>query len=151
MKPFRHRLAALLTLLLAFAGAARAQTATLPSPYGFDETLARIERSVEANGMFKIATASASRAAAGLGIAIPGDAVVLVFRNDFARRILAADPTAGIEAPLPIQIRETKTGTVIAWKRPSDVYRPYPGPEIARVARELDAIFARIAADALIP
>ena len=80
-----------------------------------------------------------------------GDAVVLVFRNAFARRILAADPTAGIEAPLPIQIRETKTGTVIAWKRPSDVYRPYPGPEIARVARELDAIFARIAADALIP
>ncbi len=151
MKSFRRHLAAVLMLLFAFVGAAPAQTASLHSPYGFDETLARIERSVDANAMFKIATASASRAAAGLGIAIPGDAVVLVFRNDFARRVLAADPTAGIEAPLPIQIRETKTGTVIAWKRPSDVYRPYPAPEIARVARELDAILAKIAADALIP
>lgn len=97
MKPFRHRLAAVLTLLFAFVGAAQAQaqTASLHSPYGFDETLARVERAIDANGMFKIATASASRAAAGLGIAIPGDAVVLIFRNDFARRILAADPTAG--------------------------------------------------------
>ncbi|MBC8793104.1 MAG: hypothetical protein C6Y20_16000 [Tagaea sp. CACIAM 22H2] len=151
MKPFRHRLAAVLTLLFAFVGAAQAQTASLHSPYGFDETLARVERAIDANGMFKIATASASRAAAGLGIAIPGDAVVLIFRNDFARRILAADPTAGVEAPLPIHISETKTGTVIAWKRPSDVYGPYPAPEVARVARELDAIFAKIAADALIP
>lgn len=160
MKPRRHRFAAapsflLAALLFAVIGTVQAQTVTLPSPYGFDETLDRIERSVEANGMFKIATASASRAAAGQGFAIPGDAVVLVFRNDFARRILAADQAAGIEAPLPIQIRETKTGTEIAWKRPSDVYRGYaaPGiaPEIAKVARELDAIFAKIAADALIP
>jgi len=151
MKPFRHRLAAVLTLLLALASAAHAQNVALPSPYGFDETLARIERAVEGNGMFKVATASASRAAAGLSIAIPGDAVVLVFRNDFARRILAADQTAGIEAPLPIQIRETKAGIVIAWKRPSDVYRGYAAPEIAKAARELDAIFAKIAADALIP
>jgi uncharacterized protein (DUF302 family) len=156
MKPFRHRLAAapsflLAALLLALASAAHAQTAALPSPYGFDETLARVERAVDGNDMFKVATASASRAAASLGIAMPGDAVVLVFRNDFARRILAADPAAGIEAPLPIHISETKTGTVIAWKRPSDVYRPYPTPEIAKAARELDAIFAKIAADALLP
>jgi uncharacterized protein (DUF302 family) len=151
MKPFRDRLAAVLTLLFAFAGATQAQTATLHSPYDFDETLARIERAVDSNDMFKVATASASRAAAGLGIAVPGDAVVLVFRNDFARRILAADPKAGIEAPLPIHISETKTGIAIAWKRPSDVYRPYPAPEIAEVARELDVIFAKIAADALIP
>ncbi len=31
---------------------------------GFDETLARVERAVDGNDMFKVATASASRAAA---------------------------------------------------------------------------------------
>jgi uncharacterized protein (DUF302 family) len=129
----------------------RAEILALSSPHDFDATLARVERAVEAHGMFKIATASASRAAAGAGFALPGDAVVLVFRNDFARRILAARPEAGIEAPFIVHIRQTPGGAMIAWKRPSAVYAPYAHPEIDAAARELDAIFAAIAATAAAP
>lgn len=130
---------------------AQAETLSLASPHGFDATLARVERAVETQGMFRIATASASRAAAGAGFAIPGDAVVLVFRNDFARRILAADPQAGIEAPFILHIRETPSGAAIAWKRPSAVYGAYRQAAIDEAARELDAIFAAIAAEAAKP
>lgn len=141
------------TVILAvfFAFSARAETATLSSAHDFDTTLARVERAVEAQGMFRIATASASRAAAGVGYTIPGDAVVLVFRNDFARRILAVDPRAGIEAPFVVHIRADGPRAAISWKRPSAVYAPYGRPEIDAAARELDAIFARIAAEAAAP
>lgn len=91
------------------------------------------------------------RAAAGVGYTIPGDAVVLVFRNDFARRILAVDPRAGIEAPFVVHIRADGPRAAISWKRPSAVYAPYGRPEIDAAARELDAIFARIAAEAAAP
>ncbi|MBL8807423.1 MAG: DUF302 domain-containing protein [Rhodospirillales bacterium] len=141
-----HARALFLTLMLPCGPVAAAE---LASPYGFEATVARIEAAVEGNAMFRIATASASRAAAGQGIAIPGDAVVLVFRNDFARRVLAADPKAGIEAPLPFHVRETGGRVVIAWKKPSDVYRPYASSSLDVTAAELDAIFAKIAADAV--
>lgn len=140
---------ALLPLLFLTAASATVQAAELPSPYGFDETVERVEKAVEANGMFRIATASASRAAAGQSISIPGDAVILVFRNDFARRILAADPKAGIEAPLPFHVREAGGRVTLAWKNPSDVFRPYTNATIDATARELDVIFAKIAADAV--
>jgi uncharacterized protein (DUF302 family) len=144
--------AAFVGLLCAFLTLpARAETLTLPSPHDFDTTLARVERAVERQSMFRIATASASRAAAGAGFAIPGDAVVLVFRNDFARRILGARPEAGIEAPLILHVRQTPGGAAIAWKRPSTVYAPYRHPAIDEAARELDAIFASIAVEASAP
>ena len=145
------RFAYAIVLSAGLAPSAQAETLTLPSPHGFDVTLTRVERAVETQGMFRIATASASRAAAGAGHAIPGDAVVLVFRNDFARRILAASPEAGIEAPFVVHVRANGPGAVIAWKRPSAVYATYRNAEIDAAARELDAIFAAISAEAAAP
>ncbi len=135
--------------LLALPAVAQAQILELASSDGFDRTVERVEQAIEANGMFRIATASASRAAAEQSITISGDAVILVFRNDFARRILAADPAAGIEAPLPIHVRGVPGGALVSWKRPSDVYARYRQPTIDDAARELDAIFAKIVSDAV--
>ncbi len=135
--------------ILVLPAVAHAQVLQLPSPDEFDRAVERVEQAIEANGMFRIATASASRAAAGQSIRIPGDAVILVFRNDFARRILAVDPAAGIEAPLPIHVREVPGGALVSWRRPSDIYARYRQPLIDEAALELDAIFAKIAADAV--
>lgn len=50
--------------------------------------------------MTVVARASASRGAASRGVTIPGNAVVEVFRNDYAVRMLNESVAAGYEAPL---------------------------------------------------
>jgi len=100
--------------------------------------------------MLIVAQASASAGAAKRGVRIPGDAVVMVFRNDFAVRMLRADVAAGLEAPIPIHVYETPNGkAALAYRRPSTVFRPYRSKPLDAMAKELDAIFAKIVADAL--
>ena len=125
-------------------------TKTAPSPYAFDVTVERLEKAIEANKMGLVAQASASRGAAGRGVKIRGNAVLMVFRNDFAVRMLAASVPAGIEAPLRLYVTEGGDGTTgITWRPPSAVFAPSGGRELAAMARELDPIFEKIVRDAI--
>src|SRR5947209_15040438 len=74
--------------------AAPPESVTVIVKRGFDETVARIEQAVESHALVHIATASASRAAAGRGITIPGNAVVLAFNTEHALRL----PPASVPA-----------------------------------------------------
>lgn len=99
--------------------------------------------------MTLVAHASASRGAAARGIKIPGNAVLMVFRNDYAVRMLAASVAAGIEAPLRIYVTENRDGTAsLTYRRPSAVFGLYGSAELDRMARELDTVFERIVKDA---
>ncbi|MFN8704298.1 MAG: DUF302 domain-containing protein [Rhodospirillales bacterium] len=148
METMRLFLAAL--LFVGVATAAHAETLRAASPHDFETTVARLEAAVAANGLFLVATASASRAAAGQGIAIPGNAVLLVFNNAFARRMLAASVEAGIEAPLRIYVTQRADGRIaVAWPRPASVFAPYKSAALDAMAAELDALFERIVADAV--
>lgn len=116
---------------------------------GFDETVSRLEKAVAANGMGVVAQASASRGAAARGVKISGNLVLMVFRNDYAVRMLAASIPAGIEAPIRIYVTEKDSAhTVITWRSPSAVFYAYANPEINRLASELDPIFEKIVRDA---
>ncbi len=134
-------------------GAAAQTHATLDSresAYDFETSVSRLEAAISEKGMFLVATASASRAARGQGIEIPGNAVLLVFRNDYARRMLAASVDAGIEAPLRIYVTQVPgKGVKIAWQVPSAVFAPYANADLTAMARELDPIFASIVAAAI--
>lgn len=124
-------------------------TRTLPSKLGFDALLTRVEAAVEANKMGLVAQASASRGAAGRGVKIPGNAVLMVFRNDYAVRMLQASIAAGVEAPLRIYVTENADGTAsLSYRPPSAVFAPYHDAKLDALARELDPIFERIARDA---
>ena len=80
---------------------------------------------------------------------IPGNMVVGVYRPDFAVRMLDASVAAGIEAPLRFYITENADGTAtLTYRKPSAVFAPYGVPALDEMAKELDAIFAKIAADA---
>ncbi|MDX1487483.1 MAG: DUF302 domain-containing protein, partial [Acidiferrobacterales bacterium] len=74
-----------------------AGTQVIKTPHAFDALVARLERAISENRMGLVAQASASRGAATRGVKIPGNAVLMVFRNDFAIRMLAASVPAGIE------------------------------------------------------
>lgn len=117
--------------------------------HAFDPLVARLEQSIKDNGMGLVAQASASRAAAGRGVKIPGNAVLMVFRNDFAVRMLKASVPAGIEAPLRLYVTENADGTTsISYRTPSAVFAPYGNSELDTMARELDPIVDKIVRDA---
>jgi uncharacterized protein (DUF302 family) len=137
-------------LFVGVTAAAHAETLRATSPHDFETTVARLEAAVASNALFLVATASASRAAAGQGIAIPGNAVLLVFNNAFARRMLAASIEAGIEAPLRIYVTQNADARVaVDWPRPTSVFAPYKNAALDAMAGELDTIFARLVAEAV--
>jgi uncharacterized protein (DUF302 family) len=109
----------------------------------------RLEKAIEANKMGLVAQASASRGAAGRGVKIRGNVVLMVFRNDYAVRMLAASVPAGIEAPLRLYVTEDPDGrTSVTWRSPSAVFAPYASADLSALARELDPIIEKIVRDA---
>ena len=144
--------------LLAFSGASPCRAAeaappesvTLKTRHGFEALVTRVEKAVADHKMGLVAQASASRGAAARGVKIPGNAVLMVFRNDYAVRMLAASVAAGIEAPLRIYVTETADGKAsLTYREPSAVFAPYRSPALDEMARELDAVFRNIVRDAV--
>ncbi len=147
-------LAALLAAAPAHAGEVTPRPGWAVQDTGFDyaDLLARLREAVKAEGMFLVTEAGPTEAAKSRGITIPGNRVVGVYRNDFAVRALAASTAAMIEAPIRFYVTENPDGTAtLSYKTPSMVFAPYldeGGEELAALGRELDIIFAAIAARA---
>ena len=121
------------------------ETVTLKTRHGFDALVSRVEKAVAEHRMGLVAQASASRGAAARGVKIPGNAVLMVFRNDYAVRMLEASVPAGIEAPLRIYITENSDGSAsVTYRQPSAVFAPYGSPALDEMAKELNAVFRNI-------
>lgn len=122
------------------------------SPHAFKTLAERVEAAVARGKMGVVTRASASEGAARRGVAIRGDLVYGVFRNDFAVRMLAANVDAGIEAPVRLHLTEESDGSAsIRYWLPSAVFARYGGEELQSLARELDPIVEAIVADAAGP
>ena len=143
-------------MLAAMGEVARAENAT-PYPgtviakttHSYKDLISRLDAAVKANKMGLVTRASATLGAASLGKTIPGNMVIGVYRPDFAVRMLEASVAAGIEAPLRFYITENADGTAtLTYRKPSAVFAPYEAPALDEMARELDEIFAKIAAEA---
>lgn len=151
------RLCGMIVVLPAFICASAASgaenmptgTIVLASRHPFDTLLTRVEKAIAAHKMGLVAQASASRGAAARGVKIPGNAVLMVFRNDYAVRMLQASVPAGIEAPLRIYVTENADGsTNLTYRRPTAVFAPYSVPALDEMAQELDAVLENIVRDA---
>jgi uncharacterized protein (DUF302 family) len=111
----------------------------------FPDVVTALQRSVENHKMVLVCEADAQKGAAARGVTIRGNHVLMVFRNDFAVRLLQADPAAGFEAPIRIYVYENRDGTTtISYRTPSAVLAPYAHPEVRAVAAALDPIFKAI-------
>jgi uncharacterized protein (DUF302 family) len=117
----------------------------------FQDVVATLHKAAEAQKMVMVCEADAQKGAAARGVQIRGNRVLMVFRNDFAVRLLAADPAAGFEAPIRIYVFENADGTTtITYWTPSAVFAPYPHPEVRAVAAALEPIFKAIVDEALV-
>ncbi|MEQ9639356.1 MAG: DUF302 domain-containing protein [Alphaproteobacteria bacterium] len=124
----------------------------IATPHNFGELWKRLEDAIAANKMGLVSQASASVGASRRGVLIPGNAVIGVYRNDFAVRMLEASVPAGIEAPLRFYLTANADDTAtLAYRLPSATFAPYGSDKLDAMAKELDVIFAAIAADATKP
>ncbi len=123
---------------------------TIATAHSFGTLWNKLKAAVKANGMGVVAQACASCGAKGRGLTIPGNAVVMVFRNDHAVRMLAASVAAGIEAPLRFYLTEGADGTAtLTYRTPSATFAPYGSADLDAMSRELDAIWDKIVSDTL--
>lgn len=133
-----------------WANAAPPPVRVVASAHSFAKLVNRLEAAIEKHHMGLVATASASSGAAARGIKIPGNAVLMVFRNDYAVRMLAASVPAGIEAPLRLYVTEQADGRgQVSYRAPSAVFAPYGSAPLDAMAGELDPIIEGIVADAV--
>ena len=153
-----QRLIASIFLACLLAGTAQAAERpgwrVLETAQGFQDLVERLGQAIKANKMGLVTRASASAGAKSRGIEIPGNMVVGVYRNDFAVRMLEASVPAGIEAPIRFYLTENADGTAtLSYRVPSEVFAPYEdgGEKLRALARELDAIFVKIAGEATAP
>ncbi len=125
-------------------------TQIIATQHSYKGLVTRLDAAVTANKMGLVTRASATVGAkAKLDKVIPGNMVVGVYRPDFAVRMLDASVPAGIEAPLRFYITENADGTAtLTYRKPTAVFAPYAVPALDEMARELNTIFAKIAAQA---
>ena len=137
--------------LVSSPAAADSERVTHVARRPFQDVVTTLQKSVESHKMVLVCEADAQKGAASRGVKIGGNRVLLVFRNDFAVRLLEADPSAGFEAPLRIYVYENADGTAtISYRAPSAVFAPYRHPEVRAVAAALDPILKAIVDDALV-
>jgi uncharacterized protein (DUF302 family) len=118
---------------------------TVRTPGSFVRVSEALEHAIAEEKMALVCHANAQRGAAARGVTIKGNQVFMVFRNDFAVRLLAADPAAGFEAPIRIYVYENPDGTAtVSYVPPSALFASYQNPEVQAVAKELDGIFKTI-------
>ena len=124
-------------------------TNVIKTRHSYAELVGKLPQAVAKHKMGVVAKASATVGAEKIGVTIPGNMVVMVFHPKYAVRMLEASVPAGIEAPLRFYITENKDGTTtLTYRDPSSVFAPYENKDLDAMAKELDEIFARIAADA---
>lgn len=129
---------------------AQASTVVLTSKAPFARVAAALEQAIADQRMGLVCHANAQQGATARGVKIPGNQVFLVFRNDFAVRLINADPRAAFEAPIRIYLYENRDGSsTLTYAKPSELLRAYAHPEVAKVGAELDPIFEKIAAQAV--
>lgn len=124
------------------------------SKHAFPALVEKVEQAVAAEKMGVVFKASASaNVKARLNETIPGNAVIGVFRPDYAKRLLAVNIAAGIEAPLRLYITENADGTAsVSYRTAAAVFAPYGGSGgdmLKAIAAELDAVLEKITAEAV--
>ena len=137
-------------LAASFATAARAhdprERVRITSRHGFQTTLQILEQAAKKNKIGIVNRASAQAGAKKIGVTIPGNQVWGLYHPRFAVRMLKASTEAGYEAPIRLYITESTSKKVtVSYIKPSEVFAPYGNSDLNDMARELDAIFSKVA------
>ncbi len=117
------------------------------TPASAEETVAALKAGVESAGLRLVTHINGQANAALIGKEVPADQILEIFRPDFAIRVWSACKPAGIDIPLRIHVYTDAAGaTVVACRRPSEVFEPYGSADLMAVAADLEPLFDTILA-----
>lgn len=103
---------------LAVPGLARAEKVTIVSSRPFAQVVDALEKSIARHGLTLVCHANAQRGAAARGVAIKGNQVLMIFRNDLYER---PDGTATVSYIRPTSIFALyRHPRVQAWRAPTE-------------------------------
>lgn len=137
-RPFFLIMLLISTTSAAYAYQAYPGTRTEITPYPYTVLLNRLRLAIRANHMEIVAQANASQGAAARGVKIPGNAIIMVFRNDFAVSMLKDSIAAGIETPIRIYLTANSNHTAdITYRTPSALFRRYRNAKLNALAKNL--------------
>jgi uncharacterized protein (DUF302 family) len=109
-----------------------------------DAAVEVLKAGIEAQGLRVVAHINGQANAAKLGITVPADQILEVFRPDFAVRVWKTCKPAGIDIPLRIYVYEDASGVHVACRLPTTVFGPWGVPELDAIGEELDSKFHAI-------
>jgi uncharacterized protein (DUF302 family) len=99
---------------------------------------------IEEQGLRVVAHINGQANAAKLGVRVPADQILEVFRPDFAIRVWQVCKPAGMDIPLRIHVYENGSGVHVACRLPTSVFRSWNEPELTAIGAELDPMFRAI-------
>lgn len=110
----------LFTLLFVGAASAADGLVVVDSPYGVTETVHRLQQTVTAAGFKVIARVEHSKAAAGVGIDLRPETLLIFGKPKAGSLLMQSRPTVGIDLPMKYLVWEGAGGKVrVAWNDPA--------------------------------
>jgi uncharacterized protein (DUF302 family) len=120
------------------------------STFPVEETVTRLKQAIIANSLWVLREINPEMLLARGGYDIGAGRQVLFFHPGLMARLLAADPSALLEAPLKFAIVVLPDRTVtVRWLDPVQSFARYESTALTVLARELSALCDRIADAAL--
>ncbi len=108
------------------------------STRGFEAVLASLRNGIDGAGMRVLHEIDPQRALAGAGYAISGSRLLFFFHPDLVARVMRADLSAMVEAPLKLVVTELPDGGVsVRMADPAEAFGRYGNPALAALGQEL--------------
>jgi len=106
-------------------GPAPAGVTALPSPYGFAETVERLESELKSRGVQVFARIDHAANASAVGLVLPPTLVVVFGNAQGGTPLMAQAPGLALDLPLRILVASTPTGVTVSYHDPVAMAAPY--------------------------
>lgn len=117
----------------------------------YETVLRRLRTAIQAEDMMVLAEVDAQAILARSNYEIGPTRQILFFHPRFMARLLAADTSALLEAPLKFAVIEGERGVAVRWQEPRQAFERYSAEALAALGEELSALCERIVGAALVP
>lgn len=119
----------------------------LATPLGFDGALEVVRAVLAERDLWIIHEIDPQMLLARGGYQIECTRQILFFHPRYMARLLEADPSALLDAPLKIVVLESAGAVTLRWLLPETLFEKYENEQLTQLGRELVAVYAAIAAE----
>ena len=135
-----------LFLFLAGLVSAAEGLVTLDSPYSVDDTADRLQQAVSAAGFKVIARVEHSRAAAGVGIDLRPEVLLIFGKPRAGSLLMQSSPTAGIDLPMKYLVWQDGAGGVhLAWNDPGWIASRHGITDRDKLVHKMQGVLRKLA------